>query len=82
MDPKDLIRKAAEEDSYDIVEHALKEADKDGLTIHEIENVMIYGKINQKDPKKSRYRLRYRNIQIIVEVISNEVTIVTVMRDR
>lgn len=81
MDPKKLIKEAAEEGNYDFtLPHALSEADKDGITMTDIENVMIYGKINQK--KKNRYRMKHNDIQIVLEIIFGEAVIVTVMKEK
>lgn len=83
MDPRKIIRDSAEsEDYFFSLPHALEEADKDGITSDDIENVMIRGTINQKDPYKNRYRLRYKDIQIVVEIFFSQVDIITVMRDR
>lgn len=83
MDPRKIIREAAEEETYDFeIPHALDEADNDKITPCEIENVMIRGTINKRDPEKNRYRLRYRDIQIVVELVFDQVIIITAMRDR
>lgn len=82
MDPRQVIRIAAENDNYIIVPHALGEADKDSVSICQVEDVMIRGIINQSDPDNCRYRLKYRGIQIVAEIIHDEVVIVTVMRDK
>ena len=82
MDPRIIIREAAENEEYYFdLPHALEEADKDGISAYDVEEVMIRGKINQKQSEKNRYRLRYRDIQIVVELINFEVNIITVMRD-
>ncbi|AGL02305.1 DUF4258 domain-containing protein [Desulfoscipio gibsoniae] len=82
MDPKIVIRRAAENEEYYFdLPHALEEADKDAITVYDVEEVMIKGKINQKNPSKNRYRLRYKDIQIVVELVNCEVNIITVMRE-
>jgi len=82
LDPRIIIREAAENEEYYFdLPHALEEADKDGISAYDVEEVMIRGKINQKQSEKNRYRLRYRDIQIVVELINFEVNIITVMRD-
>lgn len=82
MDPRQVIRKAAfEEEYYFDLPHALEEADIHGISANDVEEVMIRGTINQRNPEKNRYRLRYRDVQIVVELNFSQVTIVTVMRD-
>lgn len=81
MDPKTIIHRAAEEETYYFdLPHALQEADKDGISSYDIEEVMVRGKINQR--RKNRYRLRYNDIQIVVEIVHGDVHIITVMRDK
>jgi NADH dehydrogenase FAD-containing subunit len=81
LNPRDIIRNAAEEDIYEYTEHALEEKDIHGLSTTDIESVMIRGVINQRDPENNRYRLRHRDIQIVVEIPFRQVIIVTVMKD-
>ena len=82
MDPRQIIRIAALEEEYHFDHpHALMEADIHSITTNDIEEVMIRGTINQKKTKNKRYRLRYRDIQIVVEIAFYQVTIITVMRE-
>ncbi len=83
MDPKTIIRKAAEEETYYFdLPHALEEADKDGISVYDVEEVMKKGKINQRKPAQNRYRLKWKDIQIVVEIVDFDVDVITVMRDR
>lgn len=82
MDPRKIIKEAAEDERYDLNDHAIEERDKDGLSMEDVETVMILGKINQRNPNRNRYRLRYRDIQIVVEIHGGEVYVVTVMKDQ
>lgn len=82
MDPRQIIRLAAiNEEYYFGLPHALEEADKHRITAIDVEEVMIRGTINQRNPRNNRYRMRYRDIQIVVELNLSQVTIITVMRD-
>lgn len=82
MDPRQIIRIAALEEKYHFdLPHALTEADIHRITPNDVEEVMIRGTINQRYPRNNRYRLRYRDIQIVVELTFSQVTIITVMRD-
>ncbi|HBQ29355.1 MAG TPA: hypothetical protein DD719_08260 [Desulfotomaculum sp.] len=47
-----------------------------------MENVMLRGIINQRDRKNNRYRLRHKEVQIVVEICSGQVIVVTVMKDK
>lgn len=82
MDPRQFIRQAAENEAYHLTEHALQEADKDNLSVTDLENVMLRGIINQRDRKNNRYRLRHKDVQIVVEICSGQVIVVTVMKDK
>lgn len=82
MDPRHIIRQVALEEEYVFnLPHALEEADIQGISFIDVEEVMIRGTINQKNTENNRYRMRYRDIQIVVEVVYDQVTIITVMRD-
>lgn len=82
MDPRQIISRAALEEEYHFdLPHALMEADIHSITTNDIEEVMIRGTINQRKTKSNRYRLRYRDIQIVVDIVFYQVTIITVMRD-
>lgn len=82
MDPRQFIRQATENEAYHLTEHALQEADKDNLSVTDLENVMLRGIINQRDRKNNRYRLRHKGVQIVVEICSGQVILVTVMKNK
>ena len=44
MDPRELIRDAADNEEYTATEHCLVEMDKDGISIGQVEHVMKKGK--------------------------------------
>ncbi len=83
MDPRNIIREAANGEAYEITEHCLEEMDKDGISIEQVEWVMQYGQLCKVDRKRNRYTLKARGIMISVEVTSMKyVTIITAGRER
>jgi len=86
VDPRRLIQLAVESEEYFLLEHAVFEADKDGVSQDQIEAVMASGavqKTEQTEDGAARYVLRRREITVVVEVTADQgVIVVTVWRDR
>ena len=51
------IRRLVEEGLYYLTDHALQEADFDGLNIYDVELVMLTGKIRRTWSKNPRYEI-------------------------
>lgn len=81
MDPRKIIRDAADNDEYTVTEHCLAEMDKDGISIGQSEHVMKEGKIVKRNPRNNRYTLKKEDIMICAEIDHNNcVTIITAGR--
>ena len=66
------IRKAVQENRYQMTDHALEEADADDLTLDDILNVLLNGELDStytEDPRGTRYVVRW-------DVDINEVDVV------
>ena len=84
MDPRELIRQAAEEQSYFVTAHCLQEMDRDGLSLGQIEHAMLLGAVRKRNARSRRYTLVDGDVMTCVEVASpyEPVTVVTAGRER
>ena len=70
---------------YLIVEHALVEADKDGVSQDQIEAVMAVGVVRKREPQETggvRYVLTRKDLTVVVEVDGEPITLITVWREK
>lgn len=70
---------------YLILEHALVEADKDGVSQDQIEGVMAVGMVRRREPQGAggvRYVLARKDLTIVVAVDGESITVITVWRER
>lgn len=84
MDPRELIKQAAEEQSYFVTAHCLQEMDRDGLSLEQIEHAMLLGVVRKRNARRGRHTLVDGDTMICVEVASMDgpVTVVTAGRER
>jgi hypothetical protein len=84
LDPRQLIRHAAQNEEYFVTDHCLQEMDKDGLSLAQIESVMLTGGIRKRDPRRGRYTLVDSGIMICVEIArsSKQIAVITAGRER
>lgn len=71
--------------AYLIVEHALVEADKDGVSQDQIEAVMAVGVVRRREPEEPggvRYVLARKDLTVVVEVDGESITLITVWREK
>lgn len=68
MDPLHIIRRAADEDNFEVTGHCLEEMDKDGISIDQIAYIMREGVIAKKDLRRNRYTLKLKDIMVSIEV--------------
>ena len=83
MDPRRIIRDAAEKEEYTVCDHCLEEMDQDGISIEQVEHVMQKGKVKKREPTKKRYTLKKEDKMICAEFgDDNCIVIITAGRER
>ena len=84
MDPRQFIKRAAEDETYFVSAHCLEEMDKDSLSPEQVERVMVKGAILKQNVRRGRYTLGYDDIMISVEIASvgGAVKVVTAGRQK
>lgn len=80
MDPREIIRRAAEEYDFDVTVHAQEEADKDGMSIEMMRSIMLSGTVHKRRPP--RYTLRLDGRFVAVEMDPDGILVVTTGRCR
>ncbi len=82
------IRRLVEEGQYYFTEHALQEADFDGLNIYDIESVLLTGKIRRTWSKNPRYEIigethDNKKVGIVCRITrSGKVRVITAYEDK
>ena len=86
MDVRDIIKALARNQEYDLTDHCLDEMDKDGLSIEQVEYVMLKGTIVKRCRETNRYTLKNQGIMISVELSDSGedyfATVVTAGKER
>ena len=86
MDIKDVIYALVEAGEYEISQHCLIEMDKDGISIDQVENTILEGKIAKRKPEEKRYTYKWNHLMCCLEIISRDnnyyITVITAGRER
>ncbi len=81
-----VIRKLAADGDYEVTSHCLLEMDKDSISLEQIEDIILYGKIAKRNPRQDRYTFKWKTIMCCIEILRNGndfyMTIITAGRER